>query len=393
MSNDVKSIRRYDKKMRFIGLAGLMLFVLSIIYPVLIYGMMVRPAYGTEKAKTSIVPNASAASVNASENSTVVAQPSSNSNAVSSISPDAKKQASELARYEALIDYLKIFLPTFSALVLAVIGTLGYYYVETRVLNALNSIKEELQSKVKTAEDAITTASETFKKATLNLNEFEQLMEELISIRIESGLVRLDHALSLTNWRAEGGCSDAIKYGERNMERVDDLMPRLQRRYDSLVLKKEQQKEMEITSSNRGSAVLNENIESTKICLEEMKEFSVAIKNDLAYFYAERFSSDKKYADREKSLKIAREIAPILDVITDHEECINAIDNYLFIISRSLEDLESEDWETFVKYYNKYQDVIRNNVRILGGDDITIFQSYVDAAEKFKVKLQGCKLI
>ena len=146
-------------------------------------------------------------------------------------------------------------------------------------------------------------------------------------------------------------------------------------------------------SSNRGSAVLNENIESTKICLEEMKEFSVAIKNDLAYFYAERFSSDKKYADREKSLKIAREIAPILDVITDHEECINAIDNYLFIISRSLEDLESEDWETFVKYYNKYQDVIRNNVRILGGDDITIFQSYVDAAEKFKVKLQGCKLI
>jgi hypothetical protein len=320
---------------RTISYVGWVLLLLTIAYPLLVYFTFTSArASSTDLVQASPLKVPVPATLQKTANSvTSTGQLEENSSNPEQLFREVQAQNKELARYSALIDYLKIFLPTFSAMFLAVLGTLGYYFVQTQVANSIAATTKDLTEKANNAIAAMTEAKE-------KLAAFEKTAEELIDLRMEHSLVSIYHSLSIVSWHS-GSYDDAIFYGNKNLKRLENLIPRMQQKVEKI-------------SAHEDHAFKHEHVAK----LKKLKEYQVLANGDLAYYYADRFAQTGDGADRNYAIEFARTIPTSLSSITSvgaKSKKLHLVDNYLYAMAIDSTGLESTDHRFFVEIFENYK--------------------------------------
>lgn len=355
-----------SKGAKYIGLLGSLLLLLTLAYPFAAYFAFVPSSHaGTGAASVAVQTPIAATATSKATNPSLPEKDSKKKEPEVELVIELQKASAELSKYAALTEYLKIFLPVFSAMFLVVLGTLGYYFVQLQVQTAVTSSIDDLTQKANAAESAMSTAQNSLSQAIARIAQLEKEMEALIDIRLGTASVSIDHAISVTSSRTPGGYSDAIIYGTRNFERIETLLPQLEKSID--LAKAANKPERALALQER---------------FEELKDFGIAVKADLAYYFAQRFEDTRNRGDRNDSLKFARAAVTEIPKVADFFERLNLIDNYLFAISRDISDLTVTDKEKFVDLFEEYRDPLRN---LLSEDsDKPLWDSYQKAFTEFK---------
>lgn len=226
---------------------------------------------------------------------------------------EVREELALLHKYSALIEYMKIFIPVFSFLLLSGLTATGFWFVNARVAEASYDMYKEANDKVADAAKELDAAKESYAGLESKLRNFLEHKLDVASFGVE-------HALSLLNW---------------NLNKVDDAI-----HHEESALAK-------ITESLERSQDVDPDSYTA------LKDWAVNVESTLGYYYTEKWLTSKVPTDAKRAMHLARRLPATLGAAASGDVA-SLVDNYLYAMARSGEPLLGSDRQQIVNWFAEY---------------------------------------
>lgn len=255
---------------------------------------------------------------------------------------EVREELALLQKYSALIEYMKIFIPVFSFLLLSGLTATGFWFVDARVSKLQHESYKEANDRVIEAANELRAAKESYAGIESKLRKFSEH-------KLDVALFGVEHALSLLNWTS-GDMDSAIHHEERALKKITE----------SLVRSKEVDPDSFVA----------------------LKDWEANVGSTLGYYYADKWRSSRTPSDGKRAIGLARMLPDTLAAAAP-SDFASLVDNYLYTLARSGQPLLGSDRQQIVDWFSEYEAEIKEiRTGATATPDDHVFFKEIEALEK-----------